>query len=715
MRLRIVEILNQDDEERLQDPLLIRFRAINGQDTYEEIVSYNQVLNHLDDDDGNEGIWHFRRISGHQGPLKPSDERYNGSKWNLRVEWENGEVTYEPLRIIGKSDPVSVAIYGRDNNLLHLDGWKRFEKLAKRQKKLIRLANQAKLESFRNRVVYKFGIQVPQNHAQAMAIDEANGNHFWRDAEETELSQIDEYSVFTDLGFKGEPPGFKKIRVHMVYDVKHDLRRKARLVADGNLTQVPLDSVYSSVVSLRGLRLTLFLAELNQLETWCTDVGNAYLEAFTDEKIYIVAGNEFGPREGHTLLIHKALYGLRSSGARWWERFSEVLVDMGFFPSKAENDIWMRDKGDHYEYIARYVDDLAIASRNPRAITDELQSKYKFKLKGTGPISYHLGCDFYRDTTGTLCMAPSRYIDRMIGTYEQMFGSKPKTTYSSPLERGDHPELDISEELGIDGIKQYQTLIGAAQWLVSLGRLDIATAIMTMSSFRVAPRQGHLDRVKRIYGYVSKMRHGSIRFRVGVPDYSAIPLPDNNWAKTIYGNVVEEVPHDAPRPLGPGVVMTTYVDANLCHDITTGRAVTGILHLLNQTPVDFYTKKQGTVETATYGSEYVAGRTATEQIIDLRLSLRYLGVQIISGTYLFGDNRTVIDSSMSIASRLHKRHIILSYHRVREAIAAGILYFIHLPGALNPADILSKAWGYQQVWVMLKALLFWEGDTMEIE
>ena len=461
--------------------------------------------------------------------------------------------------------------------------------------------------------------------------------------------------------------------------------------------------------------MTIFLAELNQLELWCTDVGNAYLEARTDEKIFIVAGNEFGKLEGHTLIIHKALYGLRSSGARWWERFSEVLLEMGFFPSRAENDIWMRDRGDHYEYIARYVDDLAIASKNPEGITGELQSKYKFKLKGTGPISYHLGCDFYRDSTGTLCMAPKRYIDRMIDTFEKMFGCKPRTTYSSPLERGDHPELDVSDELDSDGVKQYQSLIGAAQWLISLGRLDIATAIMTMSSFRVAPRIGHLERMKRIYGYVAKMRHGAIRFRVGVPDYSDVPLPDNDWAKTIYGNVKETIPEDAPRPLGPPVVMTTYVDANLCHDLTTGRAVTGILHLLNQTPTDFYTKKQATVETATYGSEYVAARTATEQIIDLRLSLRYLGVNLTGGTYMFGDNRTVVDSSMSVASRLHKRHIMLSYHRVREAIAAGILYFIHLPGAFNQADILSKAWGYQQVWVMLKALLFWEGDTIDIE
>ena len=93
--------------------------------------------------------------------------------------------------------------------------------------------------------------------------------------------------------------------------------------------------------------------------------------------------------------------------------------------------------------------------------------------------------------------------------------------------------------------------------------------------------------MRRVYGYVTKMKHGAIRFRVGVPDYSDVPIPDNEWARTVYGNVVEETPHDAPRPLGPVVVMTTYVDANLCHDMTTGRAVTGIIHLLNHTPNDF--------------------------------------------------------------------------------------------------------------------------------
>ena len=91
----------------------------------------------------------------------------------------------------------------------------------------------------------------------------------------------------------------------------------------------------------------------------------------TKEKCYIIAGPEFGPeREGCILIIHKALYGMKSSGARWHDRFFDVWKAEGFVPSKAEPDIWMRDCGDHYEYVAVYVDDLAIASRNPQAIID---------------------------------------------------------------------------------------------------------------------------------------------------------------------------------------------------------------------------------------------------------------------------------------------------------------------------------------------------------
>ena len=117
------------------------------------------------------------------------------------------------------------------------------------------------------------------------------------------------------------------------------------------------------MVSLRGIRILTFLAELNGSNVWATDIGNAYLESYTQEKVFIIAGPEFGDREGHCLIITKALYGLKSRGLRWSQRFADVLRAEGFFPSRAEKDIWMREKNGLYEYVAVYVDDLLIVSQ----------------------------------------------------------------------------------------------------------------------------------------------------------------------------------------------------------------------------------------------------------------------------------------------------------------------------------------------------------------
>ena len=153
------------------------------------------------------------------------------------------------------------------------------------------------------------------------------------------------------------------------------------------------------------------------------------------------------------------------------------------------------------------------------------------------------------------------------------------------------------------------------------------TPVMTMASFRAAPRIGHLDRLKRIYGYLRKHKSGAIRVRTGHPDYTQDEHVDYDWMRTVYGKVQELIPEDLPTPLGLPVITTTYEDANLYHDLVTGRAVTGILHFVNGTPVEWFSKRQDTVETATYGSEFVAARIATEQIIDLRMiyaTLEYL-------------------------------------------------------------------------------------------
>ena len=110
-------------------------------------------------------------------------------------------------------------------------------------------------------------------------------------------------------------------------------------------------------------------------------------------------------------------------------------------------------------------------------------------MNGVKKVNFHLGCGFERDSDGVLCMNPSRYVDKMEDAYKQYFKEMPNQKHKSPLVKGDHPELDTTEFLDQDGIDIYQSLIGAMQWAISIGRWDIQSAVMTVSSFRAQPRQ----------------------------------------------------------------------------------------------------------------------------------------------------------------------------------------------------------------------------------
>jgi hypothetical protein len=201
--------------------------------------------------------------------------------------------------------------------------------------------------------------------------------------------------------------------------------------------------------------------------------------------------------------------------------------------------------------------------------------------------------------------------------------------------------------------------------------------------------------VKCLYGYLSKMKAGVICIQTGEPDYSALSDQAFDWERSVNGNVSEMLPSDGPKLLGKYITLTHYDDTNLFHDIVAGHLlVTGILHLLNKTPIDWYSKNQAMVKTATYGSEFVAVRTCVDQIIDLSTTLHYLGVPVQDKSFVFGDNKMGGGSSTIPHAKFHKHHIALSLHCVQEAIAAKFIAMQHLDGIFNPADILHKHWAY---------------------
>ena len=385
------------------------------------------------------------------------------------------------------------------------------------------------------------------------------------------------------------------------------------MVAGGHLTPDPIESIYFGVVSIRSLRLVIFLAKLNNLEVWGADIGNAYLEAKTNEKLYGVAGPEFEELEGHILVIYKALYGLKSSGLRWSHKIHDIMLDMGFSPCKADPCVWLRKAkcATKYEYVAIYVDDLLIACSCASEFIHTLKRKHNLKIKGDGPSKYHLGCDYHLDPDGTLVALPKKYISKILDSFHRMIPGESLPQVRSPLDRNDHPELDISDLASKDLITKFMCMVGQLQWAVTLGRYDILAHCMSLSRFRLAPKIGHIERMKIIYRYLSRTKHYALRFRTDEPNYMHLPALEYDWTR-IYGNILEEIPKDAPGHLGKSVTTNTFHDANLLHDLITGRSVTAVLHFSNLTPGDWYSRRQATVENATYGSEFVPARTPTE-------------------------------------------------------------------------------------------------------
>ena len=499
IRAKVVrKIMDRDAENHQQ----IKFLLVLGDGKLEEIISYNELIDLVTEslaakESGQQDLISYAGILDHQGPLESHDPKYKGSSYNVLVDWDDKTQMWEPLNTMAKQDPVTLACYAHDNGLLSEPGWKFLCHIAKCQWFLNVIVNSVKRHTDPNQVKYKFGVCVPHTFSEAMMLDKDNGNTFWGDAVRHELDQLFSYKTFCDLGTGGLPgKEYKKIEIRFVFDVKVDRRRKGRLVAHGDMTPEPDKAVYSSVATLSSLRIVIFLTELNGLNLMQGDVGNVYLESYTQEKVYFVTGPEFGHHAGTTFVIEKALYGLRLSGLHFPERLSNVLQGFDFTQSHVDLDVWMRNAGDAWEYIVVYMDDI-IVMKDPKSFFDELQDpdKVSFKMKGVGLPTYHLGADFFCDDDGTLCLGLQTYAKWLCSNFEQLYGEAPMSVFL-PLDHDDHPKLDDSPFCGPEDTSKFQSLIGACQWMISLCHMDIAQAIMSLSHFRHCPHQGHVDPLK---------------------------------------------------------------------------------------------------------------------------------------------------------------------------------------------------------------------------
>jgi len=544
--------------------------------------------------------------------------------------------------------------------------------------------------------VFQYGVEVPRNRKHADQLDKANGDTMWADASDKEITALCNYDCFIFKAADFKPgPAYQRTNLRLIYAVKQDLRRKARLVAGGHLIHLADNiRVYSSTVKTLSVRALDVIAHRNGLKQLCGDVGNAFVNADTQEKIFCIAGPEFGDRAGCVIILKKALYGLRSSAERFHAHFANTLRSMQFKPCRHDQDVWLRrrDCDGGYDYICTHVDDFKIVARDPQQYMTKIQAVYT--IKAISEPDYYLGNDYRKNSKGIWSVGCDKYIANALGKIEQRHGSlRPAGV---PLRSKDHPEHDDSPLLHPDQHQFYQQLIGMLNWVVQLGRFDVAFATASLSRFSASPRDGHLERVLRVWGYLKGQPSLRITINSDPPRFEGFGPSDldkdlQKELSACYPDATEEVDPNVPKPFYPEIQITAFVDSDHAHDLVTRRSISGMILFLGRTPVYYSSKRQSSVTTSTYGAEFNAMRSATEEIFALRYALRSMGVHVSSPTKVFGDNMAVILNTTIADSLLTKKHIAISYHMVREAVAAGVVQPIKIDTKENYADMLTKA------------------------
>ena len=224
-----MSIINLDDllgrtfllpMEHVKDQL--RFKLKIDGDQLDDLFSYNQLMEYLKDktDTGplENGFYRFKCIKDHKGPYTPSDPEYNGSSYNVLIEWEPGDQTWEPLSNIIASDPYTCAVYAKMHNLLNTPGWKLLKRHARTARRLIRTLKKSRYRQARASRKYKHGWEVPRDYTHAPQLDIHNGNNKWKEAIDLEIEQIKEYlqALTREKLYIVGGPAFEELQGHVL-------------------------------------------------------------------------------------------------------------------------------------------------------------------------------------------------------------------------------------------------------------------------------------------------------------------------------------------------------------------------------------------------------------------------------------------------------------------------------------------------------------------
>jgi len=602
---------------------------------------------------------------------------------------------------------------------------------------------------------WKYGICIPKGIDQALEFDKRYkddpkkyktllGGRTWGAALKKEKDRF----YTTGIGKNEEPAlrvlahgeqtpsGSQNVRCFWVFDVKPDMTLKARWVAGGNTIE-SFGATSSTVMSMTSVRILFIQAQKDGQKILSGDLSNAYLHARTDQLVHTTLGKEWEADSGKTVIIVKAMYGLRTSGRRFHLYVEKSMYDMGWKPSRGDRDVWMRynEESGLYDYVGFYVDDLLCIGKDPEKVIEELKEYFSFKI--AGPPDRFLGMDI-RTVNGVMFLSSRSYVTEVVrglessnlkwldhlaslGTKENWIANRERKfpterheasllkwnkavagstrnqlrPANSPMGVDFAPrELEGEDAilLGADDIRLYQKYIGCLIWIIQLGRFQVCHATSTLGQFLSAPQAGHMKAVMVIFGYLKA--HDDVPIGISAEKIDSLPEPLISQAaemREAYPDAVESLDETGPVGHSEAAALTVFVDANHASEVSGRRSVTGVLVYLGSTMIKAFSKRQLSITASTHESEFIAMKAAVQEVMGLRYILRSMGWRIDKPTLVLGDNESVLTNSTQYDSMCKKKHVGIAYHLCREAFASGSCIYAHIPSNDNIADVLTKS------------------------
>jgi len=229
--------------------------------------------------------------------------------------------------------------------------------------------------------------------------------------------------------------------------------------------------------------------------------------------------------------------------------------------------------------------------------------------------------------------------------------------------------------------------------------------VTLLSSYMTQPREGHLKQGLRVLAYLKHHSTASMIFDDSIVDWDPNGFPTHDWM-TFYHDAKEPLPPNMPEPRGNEVPMNCFVDADHAGNLINHLLHTGILIYVNRSPIIWYSKCQNTVESSTFGSEFVATKIAVDQVEALRYKLCMFGLPLSSPSNMFVDNQSVVLNATNPTSTLRKKHNTIAYHCVRESIASGIVRIAKVAGKCNLADLFTKVLPFANLINLTRKVLY---------